>query len=249
MMVFLHTFITSNVPPGVPLEWNVMMVYGGFFLFYENAHVSIFSMSPACGAFLSVMLIAIPLLGSLYPSRVSFLMSMRYYAGNWPFGIWLFRGESHKKLEQIKKSADWVPDQLARFYDRETAMAITSRVVGFRLLHLQGHTLADLVPLAVDRLEDYQWVDGEIVCGLVLGYNFGDGHLADEELLHAIQEQCGFEEGELRVIMVEGQPVHKHTVHYRVHDAKTGLITEGHSDVRILRQRQPWEDTPSAIHA
>jgi hypothetical protein len=248
MMVFLHTFITSNVPPGVPLEWNVMMVYGGFFLFSENAHVSIFSMSPACAVFLSVMIVAVPLLGSLYPGRVSFLMSMRYYAGNWPFGVWFFKGDSHKKLERIKKTADWVPDQLARFYDPETAMAIASRVVGFRMLHLQGRALADLVPLAVDRLEDYQWIDGELICGLVLGYNFGDGHLHDEELLHAIQEQCGFEEGELRVIMVEGQPVHKHTVHYRVHDAKTGLIAEGQSDVRVLRTRQPWESEPSAIH-
>jgi hypothetical protein len=248
MMVFLHTFITSNVPPGVPLEWNVMMVYGGFFLFSENADVSIFSMPLACGAFLAVMIVAVPLLGNLVPSRVSFLMSMRYYAGNWPFSVWLFRGESHKKLERIKKSAAWVPDQLARFYDPATALGIASRTVGFRLLHLQGRTLADLIPIAVDRFEDYTWADGELVCGLVLGYNFGDGHLHDEELLKAVQDQCGFEEGELRVIMVEGQPFGRHTVHYRVHDASTGEIANGLSDVRILRQRQPWEATPSAIH-
>lgn len=249
MMVFLHTFITSNVPPGVPLEWNVMMVFGGFFLFSSNASVSIFSMPPECAVFLAVMLIAIPVLGNLRPSRVSFLMSMRYYAGNWPFSVWLFKGESHKRLEQIKKSAAWVPDQLARFYDERTAMAVASRTVGFRLLHLQGRTMAELIPLAVDKLDDYTWVDGELVCGLVLGYNFGDGHLHDEELLGAIQEECGFEEGELRVIMVEGQPVAKHTVNYRVHDAKTGPIANGYADVRVLRQRQPWEATPSAIHA
>ena len=65
-------------------------------------------------------------------------------------------------------------------------------------MHLQGRALADLVPKAVDRFDDYEWVDGELVCGLVLGWNFGDGHLHDEELLDAMQEQCGFEDGELR---------------------------------------------------
>ena len=39
LMLVLHGFITSNVPMGVPLEWNVMMVYGGFFLFWKHAAV------------------------------------------------------------------------------------------------------------------------------------------------------------------------------------------------------------------
>ena len=36
LMVFLHVFITSNVPMGVPLEWNVMVVYAGFVLFWGH---------------------------------------------------------------------------------------------------------------------------------------------------------------------------------------------------------------------
>src|SRR5262249_29864273 len=44
-MVFLHAYITSNVPMGVPIEWNVMMLYGGFFLFWKNAAVGLLSMS------------------------------------------------------------------------------------------------------------------------------------------------------------------------------------------------------------
>src|SRR5258705_12487562 len=98
-----------------------------------------------------------------------------------------------------------------------------------------------MVPKAVDRLEDYTWVDGELICGMVLGYNFGDGHLHDEELLGALQEQCGFEDGELRVIMVEGQPIFGKTVNYRVHDAKRGKLNEGAIDVATLRARQAWE--------
>jgi hypothetical protein len=245
MMVFLHTFISSQVPAGVPLEWNVMMVYGGFFLFSKYAHVSIFSMSPACGVFLIVMVILIPLLGNLFPNRISFLMSMRYYAGNWPFSIWLFKGESYRKLDHVKKAAKWIPDQLTAFYDESTAIAVASRTVGWRLMHLQGRALSDLIPRAVDRFEDYTWVDGELVCGLVLGYNFGDGHLHDEELLGAIQKQCGFEDGELRVIMIEAQPVGRHTCHYRIHDACTGKLDDGQLDVNQLRSRQAWETSDS----
>jgi hypothetical protein len=244
MMCFLHAFITSQVPAGVPLEWNVMMVYGGFFLFDWHASVSPFTMTPACGALLLVMGVAIPLLGNIFPGRISFLMAMRYYAGNWPFGVWLFKGESYRKLDRVKKSATWVPDQLEKFYDRETAVTVGARLVGWRLMHLQGRALADLVPKAVGGLEEYSWVDGEIICGLVLGYNFGDGHLHDEEFLKTVQEQCAFAEGELRVIMVEGQPLGRHTCRYRIHDARTGKLDEGQVDVRRLRERQAWEPTP-----
>jgi hypothetical protein len=40
-MLLLHGFITSNVPMGVPIEWNVMMVYGGFVLFWKHAAASL----------------------------------------------------------------------------------------------------------------------------------------------------------------------------------------------------------------
>ena len=241
MMVFLHVFIMSQVPAGVPLEWNVMMIYGGFFLFYEHASVAIWDMSAASAVFLAVMLIVIPLLGNFVPKRISFLMAMRYYAGNWPFGVWLFRGDSHEKLEKIKKFTAWVPDQVEGMYDRDTAITANARIVGWRLMHLQGRTLSELVPRAVDGLEEYTWVDGELVCGMVLGYNFGDGHLHDEEFLAAVQQECGFEDGELRVIMVEGQPMGKGTVNYRIHDAKTGQLAEGEIEVSELQKRQAWE--------
>ena len=35
-----------------------------------------------------------PLYGNFVPSRVSFLLAMRYYAGNWAYSIWLFRGDA-----------------------------------------------------------------------------------------------------------------------------------------------------------
>ena len=56
-----------------------------------------------------------PLLGNLFPGRVSFLLAMRYYAGNWAYSVWLFRGESYRKLDRLTKSAAWVYDQLGGF--------------------------------------------------------------------------------------------------------------------------------------
>jgi len=115
-----------------------------------------------------------------------------------------------------------------------------STVVAFRLMHLHGRALPELIPRAVQRLEDYEWLDGEIVAGMVLGWNFGDGHLHNEQLLGAVQNQCGFDASELRVVMVESQPLGRSTLAYRIFDAKTGLVEKGALDVRELRRRQPW---------
>ncbi|HLT39122.1 MAG TPA: DUF3556 domain-containing protein, partial [Enhygromyxa sp.] len=98
LMLMLHGYISSNVPMGVPLEWNVMVVYGGFALFWAHPEVSVLELgqTPLLAAILAVMLIGVPLLGNLLPSAVSFLLAMRYYAGNWAGSVWLFRGDSHR---------------------------------------------------------------------------------------------------------------------------------------------------------
>jgi len=241
LMLLLHGYITSNVPMGVPIEWNVMVVYGAFALFWAHPDVTLLDVgSPALAVFLTVMLVAVPLAGNLFPGRISFLLAMRYYAGNWAFGVWLFRGDSHRKLDRLVKTSPWVYDQLARFYDRATAVGLVGMVMGFRLMHLHGRALPLLIPKAVERLEEYEYLDGEIVAGMVLGWNFGDGHLHRESLLRAVQDRCGFEPGELRCIFVEAQPLGRPSVSYRIHDAATGLIEEGELDVAALRTCQPW---------
>ena len=241
LMLMLHAYITSMVPMGVPIEWNVAVVYGGFALFWAHPDVSLLSIGPpALAAFLVAMLVVVPLAGNVFPERVSFLLSMRYYAGNWAYSVWFFRGEAYRRLERLKKSSDWLYAQLDRFYDRATSIGLVSKVMGFRLMHLHGRALPRLVPKAVERLEDYEWVDGELVAGMTLGWNFGEGHLHQEQLLAAIQAQCGFEAGELRCIFVESQPLGRSTLAYRVVDAKTGTIEAGELPVSELGSRQPW---------
>jgi hypothetical protein len=241
LMLLLHGYITSNVPMGVPIEWNVAVVYGGFALFWAHPDVSILAVGPpVLAAFLVVMLVGLPLFGNFFPGRLSFLLAMRYYAGNWAYSVWLFKGDAYRKLERLTMSSRWIYDQLARFYDRTTAVGLVGKVMGFRLMHLHGRALPILVPKAVERLEDYEWVDGELVAGMALGWNFGEGHLHQEQLLASIQAQCGFDAGELRCIFVEAQPLGRSTLAYRVVDAKTGVIEKGNLAVAELGSRQPW---------
>src|SRR5262249_9757830 len=76
LMLLLHGYITSNVPMGVPIEWNVMVVYGGFALFWAHPDVTVLDLGSApLAVFLVVMLIGLPLLRNLFPRRLSVLLS------------------------------------------------------------------------------------------------------------------------------------------------------------------------------
>ncbi len=59
--------------------------------------------------------------------------------------------------------------------------------------------------------------------------------------MESVQAQCGFDEGELRGIFLEGQPLGGSTLSWRIVDAKTGLRDSGELRVSELRARQPWE--------
>ena len=82
--------------------------------------------------------------------------------------------------------------------------------------------------------------EGEVISGIVTGWNFGDGHFHHEQLLDAVRDQVRFEPGELRVVILESQPAHIQKQHYRIHDAATGLVEEGWIKVRDMIERGPW---------
>jgi transmembrane protein DUF3556 len=243
-MIVFHVHILSTFPLGVPLEWNVFMIFGLLFLFGHYGSVPLSTLEdPLLIAILAVTCVGLPVLGNLRPDLVSFLPSMRYYAGNWASSQWLFRKDSgaEEKLDRtIVKSAPVAVEQLTKFYDRETAELLMYKGLAFRSMHCHGRALNGLVSRAVDDVEEYRVREGEVVAGVVLGYNFGDGHFHDENLLRAVQERCHFEEGELRVIMLESQPAHVQRQRYRIHDAATGLVEEGWVDVAEMASRQPW---------
>jgi hypothetical protein len=245
VMLSFHTFITSTVPMGVPLEWNVVMVYGGFVLFGVHADASVLGIgAPLLWVWLLWAHVVLPLMGNVWPERVSFLLSHRYYAGNWAYSIWLFRGQSaiDKLDERLTKWSGSANAQLGLLYDETTIKALLSKVIAFRSMHLLGRALRTLVPRAVDDIDAYEWQDGEIIAGMVLGWNFGDGHLHNLQLLQAVQEQCDYEEGELRCIMVESQPIHRQSARWVIADAKAGVLERGEIGIETLREGQPWPE-------
>jgi hypothetical protein len=245
-MIVFHIHITSTFPLAVPLEWNLFMIFGLLYLFGHYGDVPISTLdNPVLIAFLLVTCVGIPILGNFRPDLVSFLPSMRYYAGNWATTQWLFRkdGGAEAKLDtSIKKPAPIVVEQLTRVYDRETAELLLGKGLAFRAMHSHGRALNGLLPRAVDDVEAYDVREGELISGVVNGWNFGDGHLHNHQLLAAVQERCGFADGELRVITLESQPAHIQRQRYRIYDAATGLLEEGWVNVADMVARLPWLD-------
>ena len=244
LALMLHGFILSNMPIASVFEWNLMSVFTAFFLFYAHPDVSLFAVSsPLLVAYLLVVCLVVPLLGNLVPSRISFLLAMRYYAGNWAWNAWLFHGNSHEKLHKLKRAAPLLYEQQRRYLSPVDAVKGDAGFLAFRTMHLQGRVLGWLLPRATDGkpFQEYTYADGETVAGSIVGWNFGEGHLADEDLLANIQEQIGFEEGEVRVICVEAQPLLGSTLHWRINDAKRGRLAEGHVELEDLMKRKPWD--------
>ena len=245
-MVIFHLHILSTFPLAVPLEWNIFMIFGLLFLFGHYGATSFSTLDdPLLPAILAVTCVGLPVLGNFRPDLVSFLPSMRYYAGNWATSQWLFRkqGGAEAKLDRdLVKPAPIVTEQLAKFYDPELIDVLVYKGLAFRSMHSHGRALNGLVQRAVDDVEDYSVREGELVAGVVLGYNFGDGHFHDQRLLAAIQERCRFEPGEVRIVVLESQPAGVQRQRYRIFDAATGLIEEGWVNVADMAERQPWLD-------
>jgi hypothetical protein len=242
-MVLFHLHITSTFPLGVPLEWNVFFIYSTLYLFGHYASVGAGTLTSTGLVLLLVLLLAgTPILGNLRPDLVSFLPAMRYYAGNWATSVWLFRddGAEERFDTSLVKPAPVVHKQLARLYDDKTAELLLYKGLAFRAMHSHGRALNGLLTRAVDDLSRYTPREGEIVAGVALGWNFGDGHLHAEQLLAAVQFECEFRPGQVRVIALEAQPFGRPTQRYRILDAADGLIEEGTVRVADMVERQPW---------
>ncbi|MDP9189603.1 MAG: DUF3556 domain-containing protein, partial [Actinomycetota bacterium] len=243
-MILFHLNITTMFPLAVPLEWNIFMIFGLLFLFGHYGDVPLSTLDdPLLMVLIAVIGVAIPVLGNLRPDKVSFLASMRYYAGNWATSQWLFRKdtEAERRLDRdVFKVAPIAIDQVTRIYGREMAEFLLNKGLAFRAMHSHGRALTALLPRAVSDVDAYDVREGELVSGVVNGWNFGDGHFHDEQLLEAVQERCGFQEGELRIVTLESQPAHTQRQHYRIYDAASGLLEEGSVKIADMVERGPW---------
>jgi hypothetical protein len=243
-MVLFHLNITSTFALGVPLEWNLFMIFGLGFLFGHYGAVPLSTLDdPLLIVLLASIGVAIPVIGNLRPDLISFLPSMRYYAGNWATSLWLFRKDTKAEETLDERACPVAPiviEQLASMYDREQAAFLMQKALAFRALHSHGRALIGLLPRAVEEVDAYHVREGELISGIVNGWNFGDGHFHHKQLIDAVQELCDFDDGDVRVVFLESQPAHIQRQRYSLYDAASGLIEEGWVDVAEMRRRGPW---------
>lgn len=243
-MAGFHLHILSTIPMGVPLEWNIFFIFSLFYLFGSYSDIGIYDLgSPGLLLLLVPALVVVPVLGNLKPHLVSFLPSMRYYAGNWATSAWIFQGDGESRLEADLTTASKLPlHQLEKLYGPEVADLMMQKGMAWRSLHTHGRALNGLITRAVGDDSGYTVRDGEFVAGVALGWNFGEGHLHHHQLLDAIQSRCNFGPGELRVVVLESQPIHTQRQAYKIYDASTGLIEDGYVLVKDMMDRQPWPE-------
>ena len=247
IMVVFHLAILTAIPMGVPLEWNVFMIFGVLSLFVGHAQLGLTDVkNPVPVAVLFALVAGIVIAGNLFPRKISFLPGMRYYAGNWDTTLWCIKPSASEKINRgIVAIASMPQSQLVRFYGSPEAAQIPLYMgYAFRSFNTHGRALFTLVhrAMAGENEDDYVITDGERICSTAIGWNFGDGHMHNEQLIDALQQRCRFEPGEVRVVLLDAQPIHKQTQTYRLVDAATGQFECGVVKVADMVNRQPWED-------
>lgn len=245
VMVAFHLFIISTFPLAVPLEWNVLFASAAIFLFlgfpaWRGYAVSDMS-SPWLTAAIVAALVFFPILGNFRPDKVSFLPSMRQYAGNWASGVWTFTPGAESRLNEVTRTSRNQIDQFIAFgYEPQWAEVTMQRVIAWRTMHSQGRGLFSVLLKTLPDIDSRVVREGEFVCNSLIGFNFGDGHLHNEDLIAAVQRQAAFEPGELVVVWVESQAWASKVQHYKVIDAALGVIERGSWKVADAVKEQPW---------
>jgi Transmembrane protein of unknown function (DUF3556) len=245
IMVAFHLFIISTFPLAVPLEWNVLFAYATIFLFlgfpaWKGYAVTDMS-SPWLTAAVVAALVFFPILGNFRPDKVSFLPSMRQYAGNWASAVWAFAPGAEAKLNRVTRTAKNQVDQFVDLgYEPQWAEITMQQSIAWRTMHSQGRGLFSVLLKNVPDIDTRTVREAEFACNSLIGFNFGDGHLHNEDLIAAVQQEAAFEPGELVVVWVESQGWGSKVQHYKVIDAALGLIERGTFQVADAVKEQPW---------
>jgi uncharacterized membrane protein YkgB len=245
IMVGFHLFIISTFPLAVPLEWNVLFAYATIFLFLGFPNWNGYAVTGMSSPWLTVVIVAAllfyPILGNFRPDKVSFLPSMRQYAGNWASAVWAFAPGAEAKLNKVTRSAKNQVDQFVEAgYEQQWAEITMQQTISWRTMHSQGRGLFSVLLKNLPDIDKRTVREAEFICNTLIGFNFGDGHLHNEDLIAAVQREAGFEPGELIVVWVESQPWASKVQKYEVIDAALGVIERGSWKVVDAVEEQPW---------
>ena len=217
VMLCFHFGILSAIPMGVPLEWNVFMMFSVLALFVGHADVGLTRHDqPAAGACCSPSSPA-PWCSETCSRARS--RSCRACATTPATGTPRCGASSRRPTR--RSSADIVVDR----QHAAVAAGAVLRQPGDRRrctstwdMRSAPSTLTAgrCSPLCTARWpgsneDDYVVTEGERICSTAIGWNFGDGHMHNEQLIAAMQERCHFEPGEVRVVLLDAQPIHRQT--------------------------------------
>ena len=155
--------------------------------------------------------------------------------------MWAFAPGAEDKLNAVTRPAANQIDQLVALgYEPAVAEVTMQQTIAWRTMHSQGRGLFSLLIRRLPDIEARTVREAEFVCNSLIGFNFGDGHLHDEDPISAVQRRCGFEPGELIIVWVESQAVHSKVQDYKVIDAALGVIERGTWKVADAVPEQPW---------
>jgi uncharacterized membrane protein YkgB len=244
-MVGFHLFIISTFPLAVPLEWNVVFGYTTIFLFLGfpnwNGYAPWNMTPPWLALIVAAALLFYPALGNLRPDKVSFLPSMRQYAGNWASALWTFAPGAEEKLNRVTRSASNQIDQfIAAGYEPEWAEITLQKTTAWRSMHSQARGLYSLLLTHLPDIDTRTVREGEFVCNSLIGFNFGDGHLHNADMIQAVQREAAFEPGECVIAWVESEAFGSGVQHYQLIDAALGVVERGTWKVSDAVAEQPW---------
>jgi hypothetical protein len=162
-------------------------------------------------------------------------------AGNWASALWAFSPGAEAKLNAVLRPTTNQVDQLqAMGYPAVVAEITMQQTIAWRAMHSQGRGLFSVLINQIPDLDRWTVREAEFACNSLIGFNFGDGHLHNADLIAAVQSRCGFEPGEFIVCWVESQAIHSKVQHYQVIDAALGVIERGTWKVSDAVREQPW---------
>jgi hypothetical protein len=144
--------------------------------------------------------------------------------------LWCLKPSASEKIAKNLVAIASMPHaQLEKVYgSREAAAVLQYLGYSFRCFNTHGRMIHPGPPGDGREPEtDYVMTDGERICSTAIGWNFGDGHMHNEQLIAAMQRRCHFEPGEVRVVLIDAQPIHIQAQRYRLVDA-TGEFESGY---------------------
>ena len=125
-------------------------------------------------------------------------------------------------------------------YEPKWAEITLQRTIAWRSMHSQGRGLFSLLLTHLPDIDVRTVREGEFVCNSLIGFNFGDGHLHDADMIRAVQREAAFEPGECVIAWVESEAFGSGVQHYQLIDAALGVIERGTWKVADAVAEQPW---------